>query len=57
LFPLAVGLVLAWKVAGQVGLDLFLLRWLGTPWTKNTAEAEDLIRRRLAPESSAAAGE
>jgi thiosulfate dehydrogenase [quinone] large subunit len=25
-------LVLAWKVAGYVGADYFLLRWLGVPW-------------------------
>lgn len=32
LFIIAVGLIMAWKVAGQVGLDYFLLRWIGTPW-------------------------
>jgi thiosulfate dehydrogenase [quinone] large subunit len=32
LFAIAVGLVLAWKVAGYVGADYFLLRWIGTPW-------------------------
>jgi thiosulfate dehydrogenase [quinone] large subunit len=32
LFVAAVGLILAWKVAGQVGADFFLLRWIGTPW-------------------------
>lgn len=32
-FVIAVGLVLAWKVAGQVGLDAILLRRLGTPWS------------------------
>ncbi|MBL8056553.1 MAG: DoxX family membrane protein [Anaerolineales bacterium] len=32
LFVAAIGLILAWKVAGQVGADLFLLRWIGTPW-------------------------
>lgn len=32
LFVIAIGLVLAWKVAGYVGADYFLLRWLGTPW-------------------------
>jgi thiosulfate dehydrogenase [quinone] large subunit len=25
-------LVLAWKTAGYIGFDHFLLRWLGTPW-------------------------
>lgn len=32
LFIIAVFLILAWKVAGYIGADYFLLRWLGTPW-------------------------
>ena len=32
LFVIAIGLILAWKVAGTIGLDYFLLPWLGTPW-------------------------
>jgi thiosulfate dehydrogenase (quinone) large subunit len=32
LFGLAVFLVLAWKVAGYIGLDRYLLPMLGTPW-------------------------
>ena len=32
LFVIAIGLILAWKVAGRIGLDYFLLPWLGTPW-------------------------
>lgn len=32
LFAIAVGLILAWKVAGYIGADYFLLRWIGTPW-------------------------
>lgn len=32
LFVVAVGLILAWKVAGYVGADFFLLRFIGTPW-------------------------
>lgn len=32
LFAIAVGLILAWKVSGYIGLDYFLLPWLGTPW-------------------------
>ncbi len=32
LFPLAILLILAWKVAGYVGLDYYLLPMLGTPW-------------------------
>jgi thiosulfate dehydrogenase [quinone] large subunit len=32
LFLLAVGIVLAWKVAGLVGVDYILLPTVGTPW-------------------------
>jgi thiosulfate dehydrogenase [quinone] large subunit len=32
LFLTAVGLIMAWKVAGYIGADYFLLRALGTPW-------------------------
>lgn len=32
LLAVAIFLILAWKVAGYVGADFFLLRWIGTPW-------------------------
>jgi thiosulfate dehydrogenase (quinone) large subunit len=32
LFTMAIGLILAWKVAGYYGLDRYLLPMLGTPW-------------------------
>jgi thiosulfate dehydrogenase [quinone] large subunit len=32
LFTFAIGLMLAWKVAGYYGLDRYLLPLLGTPW-------------------------
>ncbi len=32
LFVVAVGLILAWKIAGYLGVDYFLLPLLGTPW-------------------------
>jgi thiosulfate dehydrogenase [quinone] large subunit len=32
LFAVATGLVLAWKSAGWIGLDRWLLHWIGTPW-------------------------
>ncbi len=32
LFLDVVGLIMAWKVAGYIGVDYFLLRVLGTPW-------------------------
>ena len=34
LFTAAIGLMLAWRVAGYYGLDRWLLPWLGTPWRK-----------------------
>jgi thiosulfate dehydrogenase (quinone) large subunit len=34
----AILLVLAWKTAGYIGADFFLLRWLGTPWGRRTTE-------------------
>jgi thiosulfate dehydrogenase (quinone) large subunit len=32
LFIVALGVVFAWKIAGFIGADYFLLNWLGTPW-------------------------
>lgn len=32
LFALSIGLILAWKIAGYLGLDRYLLPLLGTPW-------------------------
>jgi thiosulfate dehydrogenase (quinone) large subunit len=40
LFVIAVGLILSWKVAGYIGADFFLLRWLGTPWHAKETEAK-----------------
>jgi thiosulfate dehydrogenase [quinone] large subunit len=40
LFVLAVLLVLAWKVAGYVGVDYFLLPALGTPWRMKAVGVE-----------------
>ena len=39
LFVIAIGLILAWKVAGYIGLDYFLLPWLGTPWKGESVRA------------------
>lgn len=33
LFVVALGLIVAWKVAGHIGADYFLLPWIGTPWS------------------------
>jgi thiosulfate dehydrogenase [quinone] large subunit len=32
MFAIAVGLILAWKIAGYIGADYFLLPLIGTPW-------------------------
>ena len=40
LFTLAVGLMLAWKVAGYYGLDRYLLPLLGTPWRQKGSQAD-----------------
>jgi thiosulfate dehydrogenase [quinone] large subunit len=50
LFTLAVGLILAWKVAGYYGVDRWLLPRLGTPWRPGV-----ILRRarRAAPERAA----
>jgi thiosulfate dehydrogenase [quinone] large subunit len=40
LFVAAVSLVLAWKAAGYIGLDFFLLPWLGTPWGRSRKTQE-----------------
>jgi len=48
LFAFAIGLVLAWKVAGYYGADAVLLRNLGTPWALGD------IFRRGAPSEEAA---
>lgn len=34
MLTLAIFLILAWKVAGWIGLDRWLLPYLGTPWTR-----------------------
>jgi thiosulfate dehydrogenase [quinone] large subunit len=39
MFTLAVGVVLAWKVAGYYGVDRYLLPMMGTPWSPGTAPA------------------
>jgi thiosulfate dehydrogenase (quinone) large subunit len=48
MFTLAVGLMLAWKVAGYYGVDRYLLPRLGTPWRPGAL----FIRRQAGPASS-----
>jgi thiosulfate dehydrogenase [quinone] large subunit len=40
LFFVSVLLILAWKVAGYIGLDYFALPYIGTPWQTKESEAE-----------------
>ena len=40
LFTLAILLMLAWKVAGYIGADYYLLAFLGTPWRRNPNVAD-----------------
>jgi thiosulfate dehydrogenase [quinone] large subunit len=52
-FVVAVGLILAWKVAGAIGLDHFLLPLIGTPWTSASEEPLPQTARgggKLSPE-------
>ena len=48
MFTMAVGVILAWKVAGYYGVDRWLLPKLGTPWRPG-----ELFARRRSPETSA----
>ena len=50
LFVAAVALILAWKVAGYIGLDYFLLRWIGTPWKGAPAEEATPLTPATAPQ-------
>ncbi len=54
LFVVAVGLILAWKVAGRIGADYFLLPAIGTPWSPS-GELEK--RTRPVTQPSPAAGD
>ncbi len=53
LFVAALLLIFAWKTAGFLGLDYFLLNWLGTPWgRRRTARPESLHREPASAPSS-----
>jgi thiosulfate dehydrogenase (quinone) large subunit len=41
MFTLAVGVILAWKVAGYYGVDRWLLPMLGTPWHPTILAADE----------------
>lgn len=54
MFAVAVGLILAWKVAGLLGLDYFLLPAIGTPWRREGVVVEADERGVLADEPGTA---
>ncbi|GIV96444.1 MAG: hypothetical protein KatS3mg057_1101 [Herpetosiphonaceae bacterium] len=49
LFTLAILLMLAWKTAGYLGLDYYLLPLIGTPWRSQAAEPD----KRIGPPAQA----
>ncbi len=54
LFVAAVALILGWKVAGYIGADYFLLRFIGTPWRgQPVAEGQPVGAKPAYQESSA----
>jgi thiosulfate dehydrogenase [quinone] large subunit len=44
MFTFAIGLMLAWKVAGYYGIDRYLLPRLGVPWHARVEAAQPSIR-------------
>ena len=40
LLIIAIGLIMAWKVAGYIGADYFLLRWVSTLWQSSSGSGE-----------------
>ncbi len=48
LFIIAIGLILAWKVAGRVGADYVLLPTIGTPWGR-ARDAQEVAAGQAAP--------
>ncbi len=53
MFTLAIGVILAWKVAGYYGVDRWLLPVLGTPWQKREG---GVMGRPLAQPDAAGGG-
>jgi thiosulfate dehydrogenase [quinone] large subunit len=49
LFVVALVLIFAWKTAGYLGADFFLLRFLGTPWSRAKAQPATRVQPSLAP--------
>lgn len=51
LFAIATWLVLAWKTAGWLGLDRWVLPALGTPWRPGLIFRHDEVERQRPPQS------
>jgi thiosulfate dehydrogenase [quinone] large subunit len=50
LFVCAVAIILGWKVAGYIGADYFLLRWVGTPWRgQPVSETPKVVTAKAVP--------
>lgn len=57
LFVIAVGLILAWKVSGYIGLDYVLLPRLGTPWGKQEEAPQKVSGQASIPSPNPAPGD
>lgn len=58
LFVAALGLILAWKIAGFIGADYFLLNLIGTPWNRGKfVEVEQDGEQRVSERQYAGAGD
>lgn len=53
LFVAAIGLILAWKIAGYIGADYFLLNWLGTPWNRKQRARNNELQGYYSPAPAA----
>lgn len=54
LFVVALTLIFAWKNAGYIGADFFLLKWLGTPWGRGRRST---VEKPLGVSSAVAVGD
>ena len=43
LFTLSIGLIMAWKIAGYIGADHYLLPYLGTPWQSKSIASNSIV--------------
>jgi thiosulfate dehydrogenase [quinone] large subunit len=53
LLVLGLLLLVAWKVAGYIGADYFMIRFIGTPWWSTTASKEPARRPNQAQPATA----